>query len=179
MTFAGPDQEDASVCRKNLKELNDRREELDAKLSRLSQPYAKARKAGKFTVEELAAALPPGTALVDVARIDVLDFETKDSEKQWLPAHYLAFVLKSGKKRGVVLLDLGPAEEIEISLDQLKYALTQRQQTNTRDLGRRLDDVVFSPVEKELGGAQRVFISPDGALSLIPFELLRDPGASI
>jgi CHAT domain-containing protein len=30
-------------------------------------------------------------------------------------------------------------------------------------------------VEKELSGVERVFISPDGALNLIPFELLRDP----
>ncbi len=175
MTFAGPGKEDASVYRKNLKELNDRREELDAKLSRLSQPYAKARKARKVTASELAQVLPQGTALLDFARIDVFDFEAKGKEQNWLPAHYLAFVLKPGKGQDVALLDLGPAEEIDTALDQLKSALKLRQQANARNLCRRLHDAVFAPVEKELGGAKRVFISPDGALNLIPFELFRDP----
>ncbi len=175
MTFAGPGKEGVDAYRKNLKELNDRREELDAKLSRLSRPYAEARKAKKVTASELAAALPPDTALVDFARIYIFNFEAKGKEQKWLPEHYLAFVLTPGKGQDVALFDLGPAEDIDTALDQLKSALKQRKEANSLNLGRRLHDTVFAPVQKELGGAKRVFISPDGALNLIPFELLRDP----
>jgi CHAT domain-containing protein len=175
LTFAGPGREGVEAYRRNLKELNDRREELDAKLSRLSQPYAQARKAGKVTVEELAQALPPGTVLADFARIEIFNFEAKGRDNKWMPARYLAFVLKAGKGQDVALFDLGPAEEVDNVLEQFKHALTQRQDSEARTLGRRLYDSVFAPVEKELSGAERVFISPDGALNLIPFELLRDP----
>jgi CHAT domain-containing protein len=175
MTFAGPGKEGVEAYRKNLRELNDQREELDARLSRLSQPYAQARKAGKVTLEELAQALPPGTVLVDFARIEIFNFEAKGRDEKWMPARYLAFVLKPGRGQDVALFDLGPAEEVDNVLEQFKHALTQRQDSEARTLGRRLYDSVFAPVEKELSGVERVFISPDGALNLIPFELLRDP----
>jgi CHAT domain-containing protein len=175
MTFAGPGKEGVDAYRKTLRELNDRREELDAKLSRLSGPYAEARKAKEVSASELAAALPPETALVDFARIDFVDFEAKGREQKWLPAHYLAFVFKPGKGQDVALFDLGPAKEIDTTLYQLKYALKQRQVANAQALGRRLHDAVFAPFQEKLGGAKRVFISPDGALNLIPLELLRDP----
>jgi CHAT domain-containing protein/Tfp pilus assembly protein PilF len=174
MTFAGPGKEGAEAYRKRLKELNAQREELESKLSRLSQPYAKARKARKVTPDEVAKVLPKGRVLVDFARIKIFNFEAKGKEEKWLPARYLAFVLRPGQAQDVALLDLGPVEAIDNSLTQLKQAVTG-QQAKARDLGRKLHDLVFVPIEKELGGAKLVFISPDGSLNLLPFEILRDP----
>jgi CHAT domain-containing protein len=174
LTFAGPGKEGAEAYQKRLKELNDQREELESRLSRLSQPYAKARKVRKVIPYEVAKALPQGAVLVDFSRIDTFNFEAKGKEKKWLPARYLAFVLRPGQAQNVALLDLGAAEEIDNFLTQLKHAVTQ-QHAKAQDLSRKLHGLVFAPLEKEFGEARRVFLSPDGALNLLPFEILRDP----
>jgi CHAT domain-containing protein len=174
LTFAGPGKEKPEAYQKRLKELNVQKEELEAKLSNLSQAYTQARKARKVTAEEVAKALPQGAVLVDFARIDVFNFGAKGNEEKWLPAHYLAFVLRPGQGQDVALVDLGTADEIDAALNQFKNAVTQ-QHVKARDLSRKLHDLVFGPLERELSGAQRVFLSPDGALNLLPFEVLRDP----
>jgi CHAT domain-containing protein len=175
LSFAGPGKESPQVYQRKLKDLNVQEEELESRLSRLSQPYAQSRKARKVTVEEVMRALHQGTALVDFARINVLNFDAKGNEKKWLPAHYLAFVLRSGQGQDVALVDLGTADEIDAALNQFKNAVKQKQDAKARDLGRKLHDLIFLPLQKELGGAKRIFLSPDDALNLLPFEVLRDP----
>jgi CHAT domain-containing protein len=175
LNFAGPGEEGIESYRKRLEELNAQKEKLESKLSRLSQAYAQARKVRDVTVEQVAAALPKGAVLVDFARIDVFNFKAGIEEKKWLPPHYLAFVLKANQGKDMALYDLGLADEIDAALHHFKNALTQKQETRARDLGRKLHDLVFAPVQKELGEAELIFLSPDGALNLLPFEILTDP----
>jgi CHAT domain-containing protein/Tfp pilus assembly protein PilF len=172
MTFSGPGKETPEVYQKRLKDLYAKKEELESKLSRLSQAYAQARKARKITVDELSGILPKGTVLVDFARTNIIDFSAGRKDKTTPAARYLAFVLFPGKGKDVLLFDLGPADEIDTTITQFKKTLTQDQQAGTKNLGRRLHDLVFAPFQKALGKADRIFISPDGELALLPFEVL-------
>ena len=43
------------------------------------------------------------------------------------------------------------------------------------DTSKELSDMIFKPVLKDLGEVKTVFISPDGNLNLIPFEVLQQP----
>jgi hypothetical protein len=40
-------------------------------------------------------------------------------------------------------------------------------------LNTELYQAVFTPLEPAIGGTKRLFLSPDGSLNLIPFEVLR------
>jgi len=172
MTFSGPGKEAAEVYQKRLKALHAKKEELESKLSRLSQTYAQARKARKITVDELSGILPKGKVLVDFARTNITDFSAGRKDKAPPAARYLAFVLFPGKGKDVLLFDLGPADEIDTTITQFKKALTQNQQAGAKNHGRRLHDLVFAPFQKALGKADRIFISPDGELALLPFEVM-------
>ena len=45
-----------------------------------------------------------------------------------------------------------------------------------RGLARALDERVMRPVRKLLGESRQLFLSPDGALNLLPFAALVDEG---
>ena len=79
------------------------------------------------------------------------------------------------------MVDLGKADQIDKDIVALKKAISEPMERGTQkttELSRRLYDRVFAPIQKELGNAVEIFISPDGKLNLIPFEILQQPDDS-
>ena len=82
------------------------------------------------------------------------------------------------KGTGVEMIDLGDAREIDRNITLLKNELENhkdKQSLNGMEASRKIHDFVFEPLKKALGEVKEVFISPDGNLNLIPFEVLRGP----
>ncbi|HEY9284886.1 MAG TPA: CHAT domain-containing protein, partial [Pyrinomonadaceae bacterium] len=52
--------------------------------------------------------------------------------------------------------------------------LSNPRRADARRLARAADELIMRPVRKELGDTRRLFLSPDGALNLIPFGALVD-----
>ena len=151
---------------KRMNSLIQKKGELEDKLAHLSQSFAKGQARTKADTAAVADALPAGTALVDIARIDKADFENM----RWNPAHYLAFVLPAGQPDKVKLVDLGMADAIDALVTHYRDAVLQGQDYTS--YSRQLHDIVIKPILGHLGGAKEVFFSPDGVLSFVPMEVL-------
>ena len=178
LVFSGPKKEGFESYRGKISNLEKQKEILEAKLSRLSQAFALKQKIAKADSEKVAEALPSGSVLLEFARVDIFNFTGKGKEKRWFPAHYLAFVLHSGLGDRVGLMDLGDAETIDNAVASFKRDIAHISVIKAKGVipsGRKLFDMVFEPVKKELGDVREVFISPDGHLNLIPFEVLQGP----
>jgi CHAT domain-containing protein/tetratricopeptide (TPR) repeat protein len=175
MLYAGPDKDHPETFRSQLDELNKQQAELQAELSRLSQSYARGRKRREADAAQAAAALPPKTALVELAKIERYDFSAREAQKRWLPAHYLAFILPAGAPDRLALLDLGEAQAVDKAVAAFKRGLAPRQYSETsRKAAHELYDRVFAPLVPLLDTVTKIFLSPDGELNLIPFEVLLD-----
>jgi ankyrin repeat protein/CHAT domain-containing protein/Flp pilus assembly protein TadD len=177
LTFAGPGKEGPVAYQKRLSDLQTEKDKLDTRLSQMSQLYAASRTVAKADSLKLAKTLPESSCLIEFAKLDFFNFKATKKEPKWLPAHYLAFVLHAGQSGNVGLIDLGQAEQLDKAIVVLKKQISEGKMPigDKRDsILRDLYDLVFAPLKKELGGSKKIFISPDGDLNLIPFEILQD-----
>ncbi len=178
LVFAGPGTEGPDRYRERIAALEKEKGELEARLSRLSQAFATRQKTARADTASVARALPANTVLIDFARVDIRNFKAKGSEKRWLPAHYLAFVLHAGPGDRVALLDLGDAEAIDQLVARLKSRIASKNDIAQQQVlvaARDLYVQVFAPIQRELGSVKEIFIAPDGNLNLLPFEVLQGP----
>ena len=173
LTFAEPDKTNLNTYRKRIDDLKEQKEKLEAKLSRLSRAFALNRKIAKADCEKLSNALPADSVLVEFARVKMFDFKTKNVEK-WEPAHYLAFVLHAGNGEKVGMIDLGDADEIDHAISELRKGISSMED-KAEESSKRVYNLVFASLKKEIGDKREIFISPDGNLNLIPFEVLQGP----
>lgn len=87
-------------------------------------------------------------------------------------AHYAAYVLRRDGPPSWV--ELGGAPLIDRHINELRAALSNPSSTSALQTARALDEKVMQPIRKLLGETRRLFISPDGALNLVPFGALVD-----
>src|SRR5262249_40605637 len=85
---------------------------------------------------------------------------------------YIAYVLRS--RGDIGFADLGEAAPIDSAVVELRRTLSDPARDPKR-LARDLDDRTMAKIRPLLGGVTRVYLSPDGALNLIPFGALLDP----
>jgi len=172
LVLGGPGPEGPETYQKRIADLAARKETLEGQLSRFSQTFAQQRKTRIATTSNVASALTKGAVLIEMVRIKDFDFKTG----KWGSSRYLAFILSPGKGSDVSLVDLGDAD----SMDQ-KVAAFKKSLGNIKTLpdvlakqSNELYNLVFAPLTSSLGKSKQIFLSPDGSLNLIPFEVLRD-----
>lgn len=152
-----------------VRELEAQRQELTAKMSIQAQglhdPIA------GVSLAAVRAALPEGSALVEIAVYEPFNTASKRPDDNYDPARYAAYVLP---KRGAIQrADLGPVTQIDRAAAELIKALAEAR-GDPKGLAREVDKLLMQPVRSLLGDVQSIFISPDGALHLIPFGALVD-----
>ncbi len=176
--FGSSRKEGRDVYEKRIADLEVQKQSLEAKLSRLSQVFALKQKISDANSESVAEKLPKNSALIEFAVVGMWNFKAKGKENKWNPAHYLAFVLHAGEADKVSMIDLGEAEKIDMAVGKFKKKegeLNDTKGTKVREAFRNIYDMVFEPIKNELGDVKDIFISPDGNLNLIPFEVLQGP----
>jgi CHAT domain-containing protein/Tfp pilus assembly protein PilF len=176
LTFAGPGLLAPDTLRQRLAELAQRKAILETKLSALAGRFSRARQRAAASPADLAAALPPGSALVELCRFEVSDFSAKKRKTgTW---RYLAYVLAPGEGSQVALVDLGDAEVTDGAIAACKAAIKNPDDRNgdqAVETCRALHDRLFAPLRPAIGQARTLFLSPDGNTSCIPFEVLLGP----
>ena len=179
LIFSGPGKEGPDAYQKRIAELQTQKERLEADLSRMSDTFAKTKKVAKADTRRVADTLPAGSSLIDFVRLPMYNFTAKGNEKKWLLPRYYAFILPSGRPGDVSLADLGDAGKIDNLIRELKRNISNYrgdpQGKETSRISKKLYDLVFSPIRKELKDIKDIYISPDGNLNLIPFEILKGP----
>jgi CHAT domain-containing protein/Tfp pilus assembly protein PilF len=172
LVLGGPGKEGSEAYQKRIVDLTSQKETLEGQLSRLSQAFAQQRKTRIATTSAVASALPTGAILVEMVRAKDYDFKTT----KWGVSRYLAFVLSPGKGSDVSLVDLGDADSIDQKAAAFKKSLGNSK-TMPNILAKQSNDLyrlIFAPLQSALGASRQIFLSPDGSLNLIPFEVLRD-----
>lgn len=144
-------------------------DELEGQISQRSSAYRAA--TTPVTVADVQARLGAGTALVEIVMYAWPDWRARPGPEQWSAPRYAAYVLTAQGPPRVV--DLGPADVIDENVRTLQAALALHR-ANVHEASRVLDTQVMQPVRALLGDARRVYLSPDGALNLVPFEALLD-----
>ncbi|HEX8069183.1 MAG TPA: CHAT domain-containing tetratricopeptide repeat protein [Pyrinomonadaceae bacterium] len=124
------------------------------------------------TLAAVQAAVPADAALVELARYYPFDFKAGHARGGFGPARYAAYVVR--RDGAPAWVELGAAAPIERGVAELRAALARPNSKNVSELARALDAQVMQPVRKALGDTRRLFLSPEGALNLIPFGALVD-----
>lgn len=191
----GPARDPVDRYRALLDDARRQKEEEEEALAGRSATFRRMRASEAAGLDAVARALPSKCALVafvlydryavaDVAPAgsDALAHSPDDDAAPRAPVpFYAAFVLPAGAAEPVAL-SLGPAEQID--------ALVARWQTEAatgvldrgrspeaaealcRRYGVSLKERIWDAVASHLGGAERVFVVPDGALNLVSFAAL-------
>jgi CHAT domain-containing protein/Tfp pilus assembly protein PilF len=171
LTFSSPVNLSADSYQIQLSDLKDRIRNLEDQLSRRSTDFANLTKSP--TLVDIQTTLPQSTALVEFKRYQTFEPTAPDQE-QFGENRYAAYILKdNGTIQGI---DLGSAEAINAAVQALSAGLASPNTPSfqVKESAQRLYDLVMAPVTAALGETTTVFLSPDGALNLIPFEALMD-----
>lgn len=175
LAFSTPAKIDGGAAMRKMAELERRKAELQALLSQQSQAFALDLKKRRGDTAQVAAALPTGSVLVDLARVRTPVQNPKVRGTEDFSDHYVAFVLPAGRPDAVSLTDLGAAGPIDEAVAAYKRAILDNKPEALPQPAQALFRRAFEPLAARLGQAAQIFLSPDGALSLIPFETFQKP----
>jgi CHAT domain-containing protein/tetratricopeptide (TPR) repeat protein len=173
-----------------LEEARREAELAEQALAEQNTEFRAARSRAQLGLDEVRASLPPDSALVSFVRYDRTFFSRQvqnpspsgpaRSSSRTVPS-YLAFVLRADQPPAVVRL--GSARTIDplvtqwradIAAEVLAPAQTSSDGSarSSRVSGVALRRLVWDRLLPHLGDASRVFIVPDGAVSLVPLVAL-------
>jgi CHAT domain-containing protein/Tfp pilus assembly protein PilF len=156
--------------REAVQDLVARKEQLEAELSAHSADFRMERR--PVTIEAVQRAIPADAALVEYVVYHPFDPRAERNSEAYGPAHYAAYTLRrDGSVAGV---DLGEASRIDERVATLREALHDPRCPDLRSRARTVAAQILAPIRGSIGTATRLLISPDGDLSLIPFEALID-----
>ncbi len=124
-------------------------------------------------------------ALVEYVVYRRYDYHAHRYNQRWRENRYAAFVVRPGGRGRVTLVDLGTEKHVD-ALARAQLRAVRRSAAVARSRGlefalkfverpaRTLYDQVVAPLQAALRGARRVWVSPDGALGLVPLHALPD-----
>ena len=169
-----------------------RLEEIEEDLVRRYPAYAKALVLEDITVVQVQQALKPDQVLLEYVRFHPYDAQTKQLAKTW---HYGVYVVRGGTA-DIVTVDIGEAATIDAAIHDCQIAIQEmvqpfnekidpshakirKSEAKLAQASSILRRLIWQPVEHSLTNVTRVYVAPDGPLSLFPFEALaqqRKPG---
>ena len=170
VALSRPDDMAPTDHQRLITELEEKREKLEAQISDRDAEFRAHSQT--VTVAAVQAAIPDRAALVEFAVFRPFDPKASSNSAAYGKPHYAAYVItRQSPPRG---RDLGPAAVIDDAIDALRLALRDPGRNDVKELARAVDAKVLAPIRALAGAATRLVISPDGELSLIPFEALVD-----
>jgi len=172
------------IYRDSIKVLRELQDSLEVEISQLCSEFKKDIETGGITVEEVAQALPKDAMLWEFMKYDPYDFKKlgNNNDKTGDP-RYLAITLRHSGD--INIIDLGGAKVID-SLVGLSRNIIYDSDTKAyspvivqfeaelNSVTSKLYDILYKPLEDKSGGITKIYLSPDGSLNLIPFEILPD-----
>ncbi|MBF0144390.1 MAG: tetratricopeptide repeat protein [Magnetococcales bacterium] len=164
LTLSGPTAESAAAHLEKLRRLE---EEVDRRQLELGQASVRFRESvADVTVEKLVGSLPADAALVDF-------LVTGPEGKEKL----LAAILRREGPREVIDLVVYP-ELAAINEAVMEYRQVIQDEDADEDQileqGEVVHDLLWKPLKSALGGRTKVYVVPDGALNILPFNAMVD-----
>jgi CHAT domain-containing protein/Tfp pilus assembly protein PilF len=157
---------ESQSLRARLRELYARQQELIAKIRATSPRFAALRYPQPVDLAGARRALDPGTVL--------LAYSVGDTKT------YLFVVRPIGRRgRGLAVFTLPVGEQALRASVRNFWLLLQNESSDRRVLAaqsEKLYDLLLRPAERQLAGARRLLVSPDGPLHTLPFAALSRRG---
>jgi CHAT domain-containing protein len=160
--------------RQRFDELERQKEAIEVKLADASKDFQRLREHRHVNAEQVRAALPAGTVLLDLLRYTHLEPDPK-RRGWWLEEdRLLAFVVAKGREP--ICVPLGPEAPIARLIAAWRAPLAADPPASpSESVARELRRLLWLPLEKHLPPGCAVLVAPDGALCGLPFAAL--PGA--
>ncbi len=177
--------------RAELRTLENREHELAARVNAaLQRPV---RTDSWTTLDKVRKSIPQKAMLVDLARIELRNYNAKAHEPKFQPAHYVAWLTPHTDERTVQVIDLGKAENIDAAVQKYQDAFRDCQSPDTAknplavlgepEAEKRLRTslavvgrLVLDPLLPQLNDKVEIILSPDANLWLVPWAALPVPG---
>jgi CHAT domain-containing protein len=146
-------------------------ERHEAELAALSSDFRTRKAREALTAAQLQAALPADAVLIDYLEY-AYSGPALDGSRGWVTENrLLAFVIRGD--RAIRLHDLGPAAPIADLVDDWRKTVKRRVPVMKKnDPAVELRNRIWAPLESDLADAKAILISPDGALTRLPFAAL-------
>lgn len=170
LVFNGPQKSSLGEQETDIRTLEQKRDQLEGEISQRSAGFYQASR--KVTIDAILAAIPSGAALVEFAVYAPPIVTAHPGPNASGPPRVVAYVLRGDGE--VRWKDLGEAKPLDKAVALFREALRDPKRQDAAELGRALDEKLMRPLRPLLGDASHLLISPDGDLSLIPFEALVD-----
>jgi CHAT domain-containing protein len=159
-----------------LRALCDERARLERLLTTRSAAFRAVLGRARVGFDEVRAALPEGTALVDLVDYVHGGASVGDNKESTDEHAILAFVMRPDR-RELVLVSLGSSQALADLIDgwRASFGAGKSSAAGTADAGVELRRRLWEPLEEHLRGLKVVLVSPDGPLNGLPWAAL--PGA--
>lgn len=179
LSLTGPESSDESARRKKIDELTRREADIARQMNDLGGQSA-AR--GEFVeLDRVRRHIADDAVLVEIARFQVHDFV--DPAQETFPERYVAWIIPPAGERPVRRVDLGPVEPIDAAITTARERLTKSldliresgepdAEADLRSALQPLADLVFQPLLEGVGDCQKLYLSPDAGLWLVPWSAL-------
>ncbi len=167
---------------KRLEDLYKIKDSLEVELSRSCMEFDKELTDRRFKVADIINAIPKDAVLWEMVRYQPYDFNKTGIEmSRFSKARYLGFTVDHSGN--ISISDLGDASEIDSLVVLIRrtiynagYDIYKREAKILDEQLSKLTRVLFErtiePLIPSLRNKAQIFISPDGQLNLIPFEIL-------
>ena len=168
----GAENTSAEKHEKQIKELEEQKEKLEQEISRRSSEFRS--RIEPATISSIQATIPENAALIEFAIYRPFDPKAvgDNEQKAFGEPRYVAYIIR--RQGAIQWKDLGTAKNIDESIENLRQSLRDVKRKDYKQLARVLDEKIMSPLRAFFGDAKHLLVSPDGNLSLIPFEALVD-----
>jgi CHAT domain-containing protein/Tfp pilus assembly protein PilF len=170
LIFRGPGNLSSQAYRERTDALAREQERLEGELSARSAAFRQA--VAPITLEDVRQGLPADTALVEWFRYLPFDPKGKDEKTRWSAPRYVVYVLR--RKSDPAAIDLGAAQDIDKLVGDFRTALSDPARASYREVAQDLFAKLIKPLLSSLSGMDRLLLSPDGALNLMPVAALMD-----
>ncbi|HND21873.1 MAG TPA: CHAT domain-containing protein, partial [Acidobacteriota bacterium] len=169
LTLRGPGQKKPEDHQALIRSLEEQKEKLENDIGQRSKEFQA--QTAPIKLESVQKQIPANALLLEYAVYQPFDPKTgKFGESQ-----YVVYTLD--QKGNINFAALGPAERIDQSAASLHNVLSRPKaalETEVLPAAQELNRLVVQPIRALIGKADQLLISPDGALSLIPFAALAD-----
>ena len=166
---------DSQAAMASLRSLCDERARLERQLTERSAAYHALQARAAVGGREIRAALPKGTALIDI--VGYLHVQaTAGEQDEAFEERLVAFVVRP--VREVAMVPLGPTRLLAglIHRWRASYGAGMAPPAGEPDPAAELRKRLWEPLDKHLEGVKVVLISPDGPLNGLPWAAL--PGSN-
>lgn len=170
LTFRGPGDLSTQAYLERLDILARDQERLEGELSARSAAFHQA--VAPVTLDGVRKRLPADAALVEWFRYQPFEPKARDEKMKWGAPRYVAYVLRH--EGDPAAIDLGAAKDIDRLIGDFRDAVSDPANTSYRQLAGDLFGKLVKPLQSSLSGVNRLLLSPDGELNLLPFAALID-----